>query len=262
MRGLPAETIEAPAPHRLAIYFAPGARSALARFGATWLGRDAERGVDLAPPTVPGMPADRLRALTAAPRRYGFHATLKAPFRLAEGYRPGAVLGEVEDFARRRKAITLTGLDLVEIGPKETGPKEAGPFLALVPKLPLPALADLANDCVRHFDDYRAPPESGEIARRRAAGLTPHQDDLLHRWGYPFVFSEFRFHLTLTGPVPDPLARAALLAYLRALDPCPWAGPIAIDSLCAFLEPAPGRPFRLIARFPLAGRPGDPPGAP
>ena len=69
---------------RYAIYFAPRPRRALARFGAAWLGWDAEAGADRDGPELAGLPRPRAE-IVATPRRYGFHATLKAPFRLARG---------------------------------------------------------------------------------------------------------------------------------------------------------------------------------
>jgi hypothetical protein len=49
------------------------------------LGRDALSGESLSGFAIPGTDAQGWRELTAEPRRYGFHATLKAPFRLAAG---------------------------------------------------------------------------------------------------------------------------------------------------------------------------------
>src|SRR6266436_2078374 len=70
---------------RYAIYFVPAPDTALYRFGAGALGYDCFTGADMA--TLDTLPVDAgaWRELTREPRRYGFHATLKAPFRLAEG---------------------------------------------------------------------------------------------------------------------------------------------------------------------------------
>ena len=67
---------------RYAIYYAAPRGSALDRFGADLLGYDAWSGDDLQFPN--GLPLD-WRELTSDPRKYGFHATLKAPFALAPG---------------------------------------------------------------------------------------------------------------------------------------------------------------------------------
>jgi putative phosphonate metabolism protein len=229
--------------HRLAIYYAPAPDHPLARFGNSWLGRDPHRRIDLPQPFVPGLSPERFHALTASPRRYGFHATLKAPFRLPSAQVGSTLLAEAKHFAAARPPLTLSGLAI----------REMGSFIALVPPTPVSRLTLLASDCVWFFDVYRAPLDAPEIARRRAGGLTPDQDDLLLRWGYPFVFSEFRFHMTLTGPIEDAAERKLILAYLEGLDPCPWAGPIAIDAISIFSEPEPGQPFIAYARFPMAG---------
>ena len=68
---------------RYALSFAPP--GGLWRLGSEWLGRCAVTGQPAQPPRIDALTAEELRTLTAAPRRYGFHATLKAPFRLADG---------------------------------------------------------------------------------------------------------------------------------------------------------------------------------
>ena len=71
---------------RHAIYFAPPAGSPLAEFGADWLGWDPATGRGRDGFDLPGLPRRRAE-LVATPARYGFHATLKAPFRLGRGPR-------------------------------------------------------------------------------------------------------------------------------------------------------------------------------
>ena len=70
---------------RFAVYLVPLSASALWERACRWLGRDPESGAVYAQPAVPGFAAEEIRALTQSPRNYGFHGTLKAPFRLAEG---------------------------------------------------------------------------------------------------------------------------------------------------------------------------------
>ena len=64
---------------RYAIYYAPAPGSGLDRFGATLLGYDAFTGKDLPFPEDILQVAPDWRGLTGDPRKYGFHATLKAP---------------------------------------------------------------------------------------------------------------------------------------------------------------------------------------
>ena len=86
---------------RFAIYYAPDPASALWQRASTWLGRDAAGGADLAQPEVAGLTAEDFARHTADPRHYGFHATLKAPFALADGANEAALLaaltGELRD---------------------------------------------------------------------------------------------------------------------------------------------------------------------
>src|SRR6516165_8839808 len=64
---------------RFAIYYTPPADHPLTTAVALWLGRDAFTGRPQ--PTPPDATVD-VGTITAEPRRYGFHATMKAPFRL------------------------------------------------------------------------------------------------------------------------------------------------------------------------------------
>ena len=227
---------------RYAIYAAPPPGSQLAAFTASWLGRDAVQDVDLPQPAVPGLPAERLSVLTAEPRRYGFHATLKPPFRLADGYSADALDAAVATFAKGRAPVALPALKLDRLGH----------FLALVPALRSDAVQTLAADCVMAFDAFRAPAPPAEVSRRRASGLTPAQDEYLLRWGYPYVLDEFRLHYTLTGRVTDE-AEATLLERHLATVTAPLTHGATIDALCLFVQITPDAPFRVLRRYALTG---------
>ncbi|MEM7507238.1 MAG: DUF1045 domain-containing protein [Pseudomonadota bacterium] len=225
---------------RFAIFYLPPPGSDLARFGAAWLGWDVEAGAEV-PHT--SAPVD-VAALTATPRKYGFHGTLKAPFRLSEGRNPEDLQAGLAELA-----AGLAGFD----GPT-LALRRIGRFIALVPSTPSAspsaALADLAASCVQELDTFRAALDPAELVRRRAVGLTPAQDALLTRWGYPFVLDEFRFHLTLTGALDEEAAVEALSA-LRPLTR-DFTGPLPVHEICLCGELPCGR-FRLIRRYPLAG---------
>jgi putative phosphonate metabolism protein len=225
---------------RYAIYFAPPADSDLARFGDRWLGRNVETGASLEQPTLTGLDAARVHELTEAPRQYGFHGTLKPPFCLADGCDAGDLRRALAGFAAQRRGFEIEALTLEGIGG----------FIALAPDEPSPALSGLANLCVTEFDSFRAPPDSGELARRHAAGLTPRQAELLARWGYPYVLDEFRFHLTLTGPIADAAERARVARLLGPLV-APLLQPVPVRELSLFHQPDRAAPFRLIERFPF-----------
>jgi putative phosphonate metabolism protein len=226
---------------RHAVYFAPAADSELARFGDRWLGRAVESNASLEQPALDGLDAARLRALTESPRHYGFHGTLKPPFHLADGCDAAELRRALAGFAIRQAPFEIDSLRLREIGD----------FLALVPGDFAPALSRLADACVTEFDAYRAPPDSAELAKRYAAGLTPRQAELLARWGYPYVFDEFRFHLTLTGPIADAAERRQVMDLLLPLVASLTGQAVPVREFCLFHQPDRGAPFRLIERFPF-----------
>jgi hypothetical protein len=165
---------------RLAVYFSPAPDRALAGFGRTWLGRDAERGVSIAQPRLAGIDAGRLAAITAEPRRYGFHATLKPPFALAPGATRDAIGAATAALAGAWTSFQAPPLRL----------RAFAGFLALVPASASPLLDALAADCVRHLDPFRAPLTEADRARRRLAMLTERQRLNLEKWGYPWVMEE------------------------------------------------------------------------
>ncbi|HXO70089.1 MAG TPA: DUF1045 domain-containing protein [Bradyrhizobium sp.] len=177
---------------RYAIYFTPEPGSDLDRFGAELLGYDATTGADLAFPDGILQLAPDWHELTRDPRKYGFHATLKAPLPLAPGKTEAELLAACEAFARTPRPIPVI---------KPVVGSISG-FIAVVPAAPSAELERLAADCVREFDSFRAPLTGEDRARRNPSMLTPRQRQYLDRWGYPYVMDEFRFHMTLTGRLP------------------------------------------------------------
>jgi putative phosphonate metabolism protein len=227
---------------RYALYYAPRSEETLARFGRDWLGRDPEEGRPCSAPELPGISPERLRDITAEARHYGFHGTLKPPFRLAEGRSEAELLAAVADFAAICRPVAIPGLELASLDG----------FLALLPRGAIAALATLAADCVTRFDPFRAPPDSAELDRRRRAGLSPRQEQLLVRWGYPYVLEEFRFHLTLTARI-DAAERDVVRQALIPLCATFADAPLPVRDLTVFHQDAASRPFRLRARFAFAG---------
>lgn len=222
---------------RYAVYAAP--EGALAGFAAGWLGWDPVTGQALPHPDLPGLPRP-LPEITEAPRRYGFHGTLKAPFRLAAGAEEAKLAWAVDALAERLMPVRMAGLRLAALGD----------FLALVPEGGEAGIGALAAAVVEALDVFRAPLTPEDRARRRPEGLTARQRELLDCWGYPYVMEEFRFHLTLTSPLPaaDRAAVAAVLADHLPPLPCPFE----IDALALFGEAADGR-FHLLRRYSLSG---------
>ncbi|MGR3436081.1 MAG: DUF1045 domain-containing protein [Shimia sp.] len=211
---------------RYAIYCVPDGD--LGDLGAAWLGWDVRAGRAV-PSTVP-------EAWVATPRRYGFHATLKPPMRLAE-------TGTVDDLA---EAVAALAARTAPARAERLEVAALGGFVALRP-VGEHDLGRVAAACVEGLDGFRAPAPPEEVARRRAAGLTDAQEALLTRWGYPYVLDEFHFHVTLSGRVPDPapVARAAR-AHLGTLP-----APFTLDALALCEETPEG--FRQIHRYPLTG---------
>ena len=217
---------------RYAVYYAPPA-GAFAQAAAAWLGWDAEAGQELTPPDL-GLP---VAEITQDPRKYGFHGTIKPPFRLAEERSFDALHAAMQSLAARLQPVTLQGLEL----------RRLGGFIALIPKGDSTPLQDLAAEVVKYLDDFRAPLNAAEIAKRRPEHLSPRQKALLDLWGYPYVLEEFRFHLTLTVKNAPPEAQAILAEYFAPLLPEPFE----IKELCLFGEADDGR-FHLIHRYPLS----------
>ncbi len=219
---------------RFAIYYLPPA-GGLAEFGARWLGWDVASGRVVAQPDLPA-----IAAATRSPRKYGFHGTLKPPFRLAPGRDLTGLQEAVAGLAARCAPAQAARLELLRLGS----------FLALVPEGEAPGIARVAATCVAELDGFRAPLTEAELARRRRARLTARQQEMLQRWGYPYVMQDFRFHLTLTGRLPkSEIAtwQAALERHLPALPE-----PFALDAVALVGERADGC-FELLQRYALTG---------
>ncbi|RVU35163.1 DUF1045 domain-containing protein [Hwanghaeella grinnelliae] len=227
---------------RYAIYFAPQAGSALAEFGANWLGWDAEVGQSVTRNPVPGIAAEELDRFTQAPRRYGFHGTLKPPFRLAEGTSFEDLQAAAVQLAHRLSPVDMGRFRM----------KRLGGFLALVPQEKSVELQGLAARCVTELDHFRAPAPPDETARRRKRGLSPRQDDYLLKWGYPYVLEEFRFHLTLTGSLEESDLARVEDHLAGVLDPI-LRETVSLSDLCIFGDPGDGQSCRIVQRISVGG---------
>ncbi|MBB5047996.1 putative phosphonate metabolism protein [Rhodopseudomonas rhenobacensis] len=225
---------------RYAIYYVPAADSALARFGAALLGYDVHRGAELDFPADVAAAIEDWRELTADPRGYGFHATLKAPFSLAPAQSEAALLAACEDFAAAAPTVPVIEPTVAAISG----------FIAVVPATVSPQLMDLAQACVTGFDGFRAPLTEQDRARRNPARLTPAQLGYLDRWGYPYVFEQFRFHMTLTGRLPAE-RQPPVLALLQQRFAALALPELAIDRIALFRQSDAGERFRVIGEFEL-----------
>ncbi|GJD54979.1 DUF1045 domain-containing protein [Methylobacterium dankookense] len=221
---------ERDAPSRYALYYTPPAGSPLAAFGESVFGG-----------ALPGLAPEEgeaLAALAAGPRVYGFHATLKAPMRLAPGIKEAALEAACRALAAHRAPLRAGPLEVARLGV----------YLALVPASPPPALGLFAAECVAALDPFRARLSEAERRKRRPDLLDPRRRALLERWGYPDVFEAFRFHMTLLGPLA-PEEQEHWHAHLSEA----FAGSdLVIDAVTLLRQDGDG-PFREIVRIPFTG---------
>lgn len=232
---------------RYAIYYTPERSSKLAKFVAAWLSVEPDApGIGL--PWSASIDPDARVSVTSAPAVYGFHATLKPPFFLADGVALRDLEAAVGDFAGKRPAVTLPSLQLAVLGG----------FLALKTVETSKTLGDaaklhaLAADAVCCLDAFRKPPSREELKARRGAGLSERQEQLLKDWGYPYVMEEFRFHMTLSNRLNE----AALTRLFSVLDPIVTPlieNPLTIEAISLVEQPEPGARFSERARYPLRG---------
>lgn len=221
---------------RYAIYFMPSELSPLWQFGCSVLGFDASSFMDVDYPDHPLFLDPAALGWTAGPRRYGFHATLKAPFRLAPDRTAADLEARLGEFAARRRAFDVE-LKLAAFRD----------FLALVPVEHSADLNRLADDCVRCFEAFRAPLTPLDRERRHPERLSARELEQLDRWGYPFVFEDFRFHMTLTGAL-ELDAQLRLEPVLREIfDLVPPQ--VSIDAVALFRQDEPDGRFRVQQRF-------------
>ena len=222
---------------RVAVYYAPRPEDPLFSLSAAWLGRDPESGAVVPQPDIPG-----LDEVTTEPRLYGFHATLKPPMRLRRGIDWDALMSAAVDLVTGIAPFALPSMEVADVHG----------FLALRETEPSPGLQALADLCVAWLDEFRAAPTDAELARRRRTGLSPGQGAMLRRWGYPYVFGTWFFHMTLTRRLSaDEKARyrpAAERHFASAL-----AAPRCVSDICLFTQAELGHPFLLAARLPLRG---------
>lgn len=229
---------------RYAIYFTPPHGDPLTVAAARWLGRDAFTGKAVERPDVPGLSREELAYFTASARRYGFHATLKAPFELAKDETENNLLGAFEAFAEALGPVVLPAVRLSRIDR----------FFALTPAERSEPLDSLASDIVVAFDRFRAPLSDADLARRNPEKLKPAELKYLQQWGYPYVFEAFRFHMTLSGQVPDADSdrfQGAIEGYFGSL----FDQPLVVGSIALFAEPEPGAPFTVLAHRALGRMP-------
>lgn len=226
---------------RYAVYFCPAIASPWWQFGAHWLGRDESGDQALPQPVLAQIAPDALHRITAPPRRYGFHATLKAPFYLRYGHSLDDLTARLQTLASTLKPVALGPLHAVQLGD----------FVALTPVAPPAPLGTLAANCVTELDDLRAPLTFTDLARRQAVPLDAREQALLLQYGYPHVLERYQLHFTLSGPVAHDIAQQVMQAVVGPVAQLNQTAPLVLDRLCLFIEPAPGQALRRIADVEL-----------
>ncbi len=227
---------------RYAVYAVPDPASQLFQRASRWLGWDSAAAAMTQFPERHELDNPRaldIETVTRTPRKYGFHGTIKPPMRLAEGYDEATLIVRARELASTLAPVTIPSLEIAAIGS----------FLALVPTEPNAGLADLAGGIVTGLDEFRRPPNKAEMDKRRAAGLSARQDELLREWGYPYVLDEFRFHMTLSDRLEadrKSMALAMLETWIAPVVPAPFI----LDRLAIMGEANDGR-FRLVGWVPL-----------
>ena len=237
-----------PLAHRYALYLAP--TGPWREHGSRWLGRCADTGLAL--PPLAGQDADS-HEWTEAPRHYGLHATLKPPFRLSAGASPEHV-----DTAARQLAAGGTPFSLsLECEPLRG-------FLAwriaASDTQGRTRIQTLAEAAVRDLDPLRAPPTPEETARRQPQSLSPAQQAMLARWGYPYVFDTYVFHITLTGKLQGEALSQAQAGIATFADPLRGQR-MAVPGISVYVQPKPGADFVAARHYGFDGSSTDAAGA-
>lgn len=230
---------------RYAVYFAPDRYSPWWMFASHWLGRNEHDNTPLAQPALEGIGATELLEITQEPRRYGFHATLKPPFRLAPGCDEAGLIARTSKLALSLQPLPLGPMQLTTLDN----------FVALVPERAPPDLEGLAASCVTELDALRAPLMEAERARRHPDTLDTRGLELLDRYGYPHVMERFVFHMTLTGTIDQSTAQRLIQALSPTIDRLNAVSPMRLDRLCLFVESAPQTPFRRLVDLKLRAGP-------
>ena len=219
--------------YRYAIYYAPEPSSAWWAAGSHWLGRCALTGRQLAQAVIEGVAPERFHRCTQDPRRYGWHATLKAPFVLAREESLASLIAGLRRIANQHSAFAMPRLQV----------STDGGCLALRPTVRHPCIHSTADACVTGLQALTQALTAEDLTRRRQKRLTARQERYLQAWSYPWVLDEFQFHMSLTGPlrnIPTAELTALVSAAQERFDALPAC---RFTHLSVFAEPQVGANF-------------------
>ena len=227
---------------RFAIYFTLEPTDPIYLLASIWLGYDLWSGkvVDQSNSPLLDENLTSYSAQTSNPRQYGFHATLKPPFRLKQGESLVELDQALQNFSQQTSAFECEPLSIQQLGQ----------FLSLCPPKPCQKLNKLAEQCVKTFDRFRAPLNQVEIKKRKPEQLSEPQKKYLEQWGYPFVCDEFQFHMTLSDKLRNPELEE-ISNYLKNRFSTVLGKPLVINQLCLCQQSDNNNRFRIIKQYPL-----------
>lgn len=183
---------------RYAIFYAPPKESNLEEFGRYWFGWDPlnaklinnKRRINyLNRFGIKNLINIDKNVLIA--KKYGFHGTLIPPFKLNKNYSTNTLFKKTEEIAKKLKKFKFYKFKL----------KKINNFYAFVQNKKNNNINKLSNRLVRELFKFRSPLTKKEIDRRNPSKLSKLQLNILYKWGYPYLMSEFNFHMTLASEV-------------------------------------------------------------
>ena len=225
---------------RFAIYFAPEIDSNLHSIGSQWLGRDSSSGKSIKQPNIKGISSSYLYSVTKTPRRYGFHATLKAPFRLNKEFTFKDLCSQIQQLSTLSKTFSIN----LKV-------RKLRNFIALVMDPNEQKMQNLASKLVRNLDQFRAPLHQEEIDKRRMSTLTASEDENLLNWGYPYVYNDFCFHITLTEKIQCRSDRESMVSAASSHFSESLKNTIKVSSVSLFVQESSEADFLQIQQFAL-----------
>ena len=237
---------------RYAIYWLPPEGSYLWKKGSRWFGYDSYKSsqvdrqdiVDLNPAVID---QETIISLTQRPARYGFHATLKAPFYLDDAYTENDLVEATKALCAKQSAVLSADLRIVDlntyIAMSLGGAKEA------------PELASLVDVLVEQLDVFRRPMSAEDRQQRitKGEGLDARGIELLDQWGYPSVKERFHCHLTLADTpltTAEKLDKSLLLSFLNEYFADALNGKALVDRI-TILKQVDGKPFTVLGTIHL-----------
>ena len=183
---------------RYAIYYAPPKESSLEEFGRYWFGWDPlnaklinnkQRINYLNRFGIKNLKNIDKNVLIA--KKYGFHGTLIPPFKLNKNYSTNKLFKKTDEIAKKFKKFKFYKFKL----------KKINNFYAFVQNKKNSNINKISNRLVKELFKFRSPLTKKEIDKRNPSKLSKLQLNILHKWGYPYLMSEFKFHMTIASEV-------------------------------------------------------------